>query len=193
MDEPTEGLAPIIVQQVVTMLKALAAEGQISVLLIEQNLGVAIDIADTVDVMVNGRIARSMTAAELAADRELQQRLLGVKMEADPSPDAPPEEPGPQPVQILTVKRASDSVVAEPPAPREERTIRGFTRWALPIGTTGWGRTSPEKRERPNPASWSSRWRRPWAERPTSPARSTPRGASSSICVAAWRSWGCAR
>ena len=87
MDEPTEGLAPIIVQQVVTMLKALAAEGQISVLLIEQNLGVAIDIADTVDVMVNGRIARSMTAAELAADRELQQRLLGVKMDADLPPE----------------------------------------------------------------------------------------------------------
>ena len=62
------------------MLKALAAEGEISVLLIEQNLGVAIDVADTVDVMVNGRIARSMPAAELAADRELQQRLLGVKM-----------------------------------------------------------------------------------------------------------------
>src|SRR5882724_3808034 len=99
MDEPTEGLAPIIVQQVVTMLKALAAEGQISVLLIEQNLGVAIDIADTVDVMVNGRIARSMTAAELAADRELQQRLLGVRMETEPVPDTTIEDDGPQPVQ----------------------------------------------------------------------------------------------
>ena len=83
MDEPTEGLAPIIVQQVEAMLKALAAEGEISVLLIEQNLGVAIDVADTVDVMVNGRIARSMPTAELAADRDLQQRLLGVKMDAE--------------------------------------------------------------------------------------------------------------
>jgi len=129
MDEPTEGLAPIIVQQVVAMLKALAAEGQISVLLIEQSLGVAIDVADTVDVMVNGRIARSLAAAELGADRELQQRLLGVKMEADPSLDTPPPIEAPQPVQILTVKRASDAVVAEPPAPREERTVRGFTRW----------------------------------------------------------------
>jgi ABC-type branched-subunit amino acid transport system ATPase component len=60
MDEPTEGLAPVIVQQVAEMLKRLAADGEISVLLIEQNLGVAIDVADTVDVMVNGRIARSM-------------------------------------------------------------------------------------------------------------------------------------
>ena len=88
MDEPTEGLAPIIVQQVEAMLKALAAEGEISVLLIEQNLGVAIDVADTVDVMVNGRIARSMPAAALAADRDLQQRLLGVKMDTEITPEA---------------------------------------------------------------------------------------------------------
>jgi uncharacterized protein (UPF0261 family)/ABC-type branched-subunit amino acid transport system ATPase component len=129
MDEPTEGLAPIIVQQVVAMLKSLAAEAEISVLLIEQNLGVAIDVADTVDVMVNGRVARSMTAAELDADRELQQRLLGVKMETDLPRDATVEDEPAQPIQVLTVKRAEDSVVAEPLAPPEERTIRGFTRW----------------------------------------------------------------
>ena len=151
MDEPTEGLAPIIVQQVVAMLKALAAEGEISVLLIEQNLGVAIAVADTVDVMVNGRIARSMTAAELAADRELQQRLLGVKMEADPLDEAPPEETGPQPVQILTVKRAADSVVAEPPASREERTIRGFTRWGSTNRDHPVGAEQPREARTPEP------------------------------------------
>jgi uncharacterized protein (UPF0261 family)/ABC-type branched-subunit amino acid transport system ATPase component len=132
MDEPTEGLAPLIVQQVVAMLKALAAEGEISVLLIEQNLGVAIDVADTVDVMVNGRIARSLSAAELAADRELQQRLLGVKTDVEDRPEAAVvavEETPPPTVQVLTVKRAADSVVAEPPAPPEPRTIRGVTRW----------------------------------------------------------------
>ncbi len=83
MDEPTEGLAPVIVQQVANMLKHLAGDGEISVLLIEQNLGVAIDVADTIDVMVNGRIARSMPAAELAGDRELQQQLLGVRVGLD--------------------------------------------------------------------------------------------------------------
>jgi uncharacterized protein (UPF0261 family)/ABC-type branched-subunit amino acid transport system ATPase component len=156
MDEPTEGLAPIIVQQVVAMLKALTAEGEISVLLIEQNLGVAIDVADTVDVMVNGRIARSMAAAELGADRELQQRLLGVKMDADPSLDTPPEIEAPPPVQILTVRRASDSVVVEPPAPREERTIRGFTRWGstnrdITLGADGPQETRGEPREARTP------------------------------------------
>jgi uncharacterized protein (UPF0261 family)/ABC-type branched-subunit amino acid transport system ATPase component len=133
MDEPTEGLAPIIVQQVEAMLKALAAEGEISVLLIEQNLGVAIDVADTVGVMVNGRIARSMPTAELAADRDLQQRLLGVKLDTELPADTAIEEDAGQTVQVLTVKRAADSVVIEPPAPAEERTIRGFTRW----GSTG--------------------------------------------------------
>ena len=69
MDEPTEGLAPVIVQQVAAMLKQLAADGEIAVLLVEQNLGVAIDVADRIAVMVNGRIAREMAGSELAADR----------------------------------------------------------------------------------------------------------------------------
>jgi len=151
MDEPTEGLAPIIVQQVVAMLKALTAEGEISVLLIEQNFGVATGVADTVDVMVNGRIARSMTAAELAADRELQQRLLGVKMDSDLSTDDPAEVEAPQPAQILTVRRASDSVVAEPPARREERTIRGFTRWSSTQRDHGVGAEEPRETRAPEP------------------------------------------
>jgi len=127
MDEPTEGLAPVIVQQVSAMLKSLAAEGEIAVLLIEQNLGVAIDVADTIDVMVNGRIARSMPSAELAADRELQQRLLGVKMaEEEVLQEAPP---APEPVRILTVKRADDELV---PPDDGERALGGFTRWGVP-------------------------------------------------------------
>jgi len=152
MDEPTEGLAPIIVQQVVAMLKALAAEGEISVLLIEQNLGVAIDVADTVDVMVNGRIARSMSAAELGADRELQQRLLGVRIEVEETPDAASEEPSAPTVQVFTVRRAADSVVTEPPAPPEERTIRGFTRWsATPRDHVVVGAAPPREAAAPEP------------------------------------------
>src|SRR6266850_7706217 len=141
MDEPTEGLAPVIVQQVAEMLKRLAADGAISVLLIEQNLGVAIEVADTVDVMVNGRIARSMPSAELAADRDLQQRLLGVKVGGDegdaddPSPDGVAMAP-PDTVTVYTVRRASDDTAAPeaPPSPqggegRVRGPVRGFTRW----------------------------------------------------------------
>lgn len=78
MDEPTEGLAPAIVDQVVAMLNTLVEGGRISVLLVEQNLGVALDLADTVAVMLNGRIASLLSAEALSADRDLQQRLLGV-------------------------------------------------------------------------------------------------------------------
>lgn len=77
MDEPTEGLAPVMVELLTQTLQALADEG-LSVLLIEQNLGVSTQVADRVAVMVNGRIARELTAANLAADHELQQQLLGV-------------------------------------------------------------------------------------------------------------------
>jgi ABC-type branched-subunit amino acid transport system ATPase component len=78
MDEPTEGLAPRMVEQVVILLKALVAEGRIGVLLVEQNLRVALAVADTVAVMVNGCIEVRLPAAELAADRALQERVLGV-------------------------------------------------------------------------------------------------------------------
>ena len=78
MDEPTEGLAPVIVAQVEEMLLRLAEEGDIEVLVIEQNIGVACAVAEHVAIMVNGRINRIVPASDLAADRDLQQRLLGV-------------------------------------------------------------------------------------------------------------------
>ena len=78
MDEPTEGLAPVIVAQVEEMLHRLAEEEAMNVLVIEQNIGVACAAADEVAIMVNGRINRIAPSAALAADRELQQRLLGV-------------------------------------------------------------------------------------------------------------------
>ena len=81
MDEPTEGLAPVIVEQVAKALRELS--DSIAVLLIEQNLGVAIEVADRVAVMVNGRIANEMATATLAADRGLQERLLGVRASQD--------------------------------------------------------------------------------------------------------------
>jgi uncharacterized protein (UPF0261 family)/ABC-type branched-subunit amino acid transport system ATPase component len=78
MDEPTEGLAPVIVSQVEDMLVRLVEQADISVLVIEQNIGVATEIAENVAIMVNGRINRVIPSAQLAGDRELQQRLLGV-------------------------------------------------------------------------------------------------------------------
>ncbi|TPL75969.1 ABC transporter permease [Mesorhizobium sp. B2-3-15] len=83
MDEPTEGLAPVIVEQVERMLISLAEEGEMAILVIEQNIGVATAVSDRVAIMVNGRINRVMEASALAADRDLQQRLLGVGRHSD--------------------------------------------------------------------------------------------------------------
>jgi uncharacterized protein (UPF0261 family)/ABC-type branched-subunit amino acid transport system ATPase component len=88
MDEPTEGLAPVIVTQIEEMLLSLAEEEDIAILVIEQNIGVASAVSEHVAVMVNGRINRVMDAMQLAADRELQQRLLGVGRHAhDDTPE----------------------------------------------------------------------------------------------------------
>lgn len=88
MDEPTEGLAPVIVQQVEDMLVRLGEERDVDVLVIEQNIGVACAIAREVAIMVNGRINRIMESSRLAGDRDLQQALLGVGRHAhDETPD----------------------------------------------------------------------------------------------------------
>jgi ABC-type branched-subunit amino acid transport system ATPase component/uncharacterized protein (UPF0261 family) len=109
MDEPTEGLAPVIVEQVATLLKALADERSMSVLLIEQNLGVALEVADQVAIMVNGRIAHCLPAPVLAADRALQQRLLGLKAGASTEGHAQGHDEGESSTgrgQVLRIVRA---------------------------------------------------------------------------------------
>jgi uncharacterized protein (UPF0261 family)/ABC-type branched-subunit amino acid transport system ATPase component len=120
MDEPSEGLAPIIVEQVEEILRRLVAGGEISVLLVEQNLGVATEVADEVAVMVNGRIARTMAAAELAADDELRQRLLGVRQGSDESDAAEEAElAAPEPPRWFQVRRSREGL-AEAGAPAAE-------------------------------------------------------------------------
>ena len=94
MDEPTEGLAPVIVNQVADMLVRLGQEGDIDVLVIEQNIGVACAVADQVAIMVNGQINRIMPSAQLASDRDLQQALLGVGRHAHDETPVPAASAG---------------------------------------------------------------------------------------------------
>jgi len=126
MDEPTEGLAPVIVEQVATLLRQLADEGSMSVLLIEQNLGVALEVADRVAIMVNGRIAHELPAAQLAADPALQQRMLGLRAGASQDMDEAAEPADPhtsaregdtaprQPKPVLRVVRSFGTAEAAP-------------------------------------------------------------------------------
>jgi branched-chain amino acid transport system ATP-binding protein len=78
MDEPSEGLAPTVVEHLIETFRKLAQEG-LRILLIEQNLAVATSLAERQLVMIAGEIAAETTAEELAGSPELQRRYLGVE------------------------------------------------------------------------------------------------------------------
>jgi len=78
MDEPSEGLAPTVIENLIETFKRLEEEG-LAILLIEQNLGVATTLADRQLVMIGGRIAAETTAEALSGDPDLQRRYLGVE------------------------------------------------------------------------------------------------------------------
>jgi uncharacterized protein (UPF0261 family)/ABC-type branched-subunit amino acid transport system ATPase component len=127
MDEPTEGLAPVIVERVEQILLNLGAEGDIGVFVVEQNIGVATAVAEKVAIMINGRVNRVMEAARLEADRELQQRLLGVGQHglAEPAEEAAAEAP---------------AAAGERQPPRTRGPVRVYisnptmpTRWSQPV------------------------------------------------------------
>ena len=77
MDEPSEGLAPTIIENLVGTCETLVQEG-VGLLLIEQNLGVAASLANRQLVMVAGSIHAETTGEALLADPDAQQRYLGV-------------------------------------------------------------------------------------------------------------------
>jgi len=78
MDEPSEGLAPAIIETLVTTFRGLEEEG-LRILLIEQNLGVATALAERQLIMVGGEVAAEVTATQLSSDPEAQRRYLGVE------------------------------------------------------------------------------------------------------------------
>jgi branched-chain amino acid transport system ATP-binding protein len=81
IDEPTKGLAPAVVAQLVDVFTQLKA-ARTTILMVEQNMGLARAIGDRVAVMVDGRIVHDSPLAELAADPAAQERLLGFSLEA---------------------------------------------------------------------------------------------------------------
>ncbi|HEY2928876.1 ABC transporter ATP-binding protein [Piscinibacter sp.] len=81
IDEPSKGLAPAIVQNLIGALRELKAT-QTTVLLVEQNFAMARALGDRVAVMDDGRVVHRGAMAELAEDEGLQQRLLGLSLGA---------------------------------------------------------------------------------------------------------------
>jgi branched-chain amino acid transport system ATP-binding protein len=77
LDEPFEGLAPVIVRDLVNACRELAAAGQ-TILLVEQNLAATLALSDRVYIDNNGHIVHEGPAKELKAQPEILQRYLGV-------------------------------------------------------------------------------------------------------------------
>ena len=75
-DEPSMGLAPLIILEIFRIIKSLQQEGK-TILLIEQNANMALGIADRAYVLENGRITISGPAAQIKANEEVRKAYLG--------------------------------------------------------------------------------------------------------------------
>ena len=81
IDEPSKGLAPSIIQNMLSAFRQLKSAG-VTILLVEQNFAFARQLGDSVAVMDDGRVVHAGSMAELADDEALQQRLLGLSLGA---------------------------------------------------------------------------------------------------------------
>ncbi|MBL8361106.1 MAG: ABC transporter ATP-binding protein [Rubrivivax sp.] len=77
LDEPSQGLAPKVVQDVISAIRRLKSEG-VAVLLVEQNVACALEVADRVCMMQGGRVVHACTAQALRDDAALRSRWLGI-------------------------------------------------------------------------------------------------------------------
>lgn len=78
LDEPSEGLAPLVVREIGELVSRLRREGNLSILIAEQNLALALAVADRVYVLERGEVVHEGPAAAFRDDRPLQKRHLGV-------------------------------------------------------------------------------------------------------------------
>jgi len=79
IDEPSKGLAPVMINNMIDAFAELKASG-VTILLVEQNINFAQRLGDTVAVMDNGRVVHSGSMAAFSADAQLQQSLLGLAL-----------------------------------------------------------------------------------------------------------------
>lgn len=77
MDEPSEGLAPKIVEDIGSVIQQIKEAG-LSIFLVEQNLSLAVKVADYIYIMSKGKIVHECLPGELSKDQEVQKRYLGV-------------------------------------------------------------------------------------------------------------------
>ena len=169
MDEPTEGLAPVIVEHVEEILVSLGEHDDIGVFVVEQNIGVATAVAENVAVMINGRINRVMEAARLAADRELQQRLLGVGQHGE--------------AELADDTAEAPAAAGEQPSVKARGPLRVYlsnpgtpTRWSQPVPATQIETAARTRTSAPEPAAATAA--------PTVDLRPLHRGGAAPVIVA---------
>ncbi len=149
MDEPTEGLAPVIVSQVEDMLLRLGNEGEVDVLVIEQNIGVATSVSSEVAIMVNGQVNRLVPAVQLAGDRALQQQLLGVGRADDESSqlidsDAVQEADLPDGTPLALMYQSNPVIPNRWSKPVSARLIQQTARTLTAVGSTAAAASGPQ-------------------------------------------------
>ncbi|MEH6525390.1 MAG: ABC transporter permease [Sneathiella sp.] len=145
LDEPTEGLAPVIVSQLERLLADLASDSDVAILLIEQNIAVATAISENVAIMVNGRISRVIPSQQLASDRPLQERLLGVGRHSHEDVELP--EPVSQEVSVPAEVEAPAQDEETSDTVEKIRVYQPPTRWSK----DGWKETTVTEKNEEKP------------------------------------------
>jgi branched-chain amino acid transport system ATP-binding protein len=77
LDEPSFGLAPLIVQNIFAIMRKINKEQHVSVMVVEQNANLALDFADRVVVLETGRVVTTGTPDEVRANEDIQRAYLG--------------------------------------------------------------------------------------------------------------------
>jgi branched-chain amino acid transport system ATP-binding protein len=77
LDEPSFGLAPLVVQDIFGIMRAINAEEGVSVLLVEQNAGLALDLANNAYVLETGQVVMSGTSEAVRSDEAVRRAYLG--------------------------------------------------------------------------------------------------------------------
>jgi branched-chain amino acid transport system ATP-binding protein len=80
LDEPLEGLAPIVVEELSSAIRRMTSEGSNAFILVEQHVEIALPLTQTAIVIERGRIVHSGSSADLLADHETLDRLIGLRL-----------------------------------------------------------------------------------------------------------------
>jgi branched-chain amino acid transport system ATP-binding protein len=84
LDEPLEGLAPIVAEQLASAIRRMTADEGTAVILVEQHAELALSLTDTALILERGRIAHRAASSALLADRATLERLVGLRVEGGP-------------------------------------------------------------------------------------------------------------